>query len=79
MEQETPGLACCEWPNLPIGDIVRSQPKLLLKTMSISVPIQPQGSVSMSMAHITTREHGDVPGQADVNVQGLCINGPIFH
>jgi hypothetical protein len=36
---------------------VRSQPKLLLRSVSVSLALQWQGSVSM--AHITTKEHGD--------------------
>lgn len=41
--------------------MVRSQPKLLLRAISESVATQWQGLVSM--AHITTREHGNVHGQ----------------
>lgn len=43
--------------------MVRSQPEMLLRVMSESMVTQQQGSVSMSMAHIITREHRDVPGQ----------------
>lgn len=39
---------CCEWPALPPWAVVKS--------------VQRQGSVSMSMAHISSREHGDVCG-----------------
>lgn len=42
---------------------VESQPKLPLKTMSESVTTQRLGFVWMFVAHITTREDGDVPGQ----------------
>lgn len=43
--------------------MVRFQPKLLLlKTMSESLTMQQQGSVLMSVAHITTRKHGDILG-----------------
>jgi hypothetical protein len=40
--------------------MVRSQPELLQRAMSESVAMQQQGSVSMSIAHIITREHVDV-------------------
>ena len=43
-------------PALPPGAIVKSQPK----AMSASVAVEQQGSVSMG--HITTRKHGDIPG-----------------
>lgn len=37
----------------------------------------------MSMAHITTREHGDVLGPGShwyhLDVQGLCRTGPTLH
>jgi hypothetical protein len=43
---------------------MKSQPLSPLKTMSRSMAMQQQGSVSMSLAHITTKEQGhkDVPG-----------------
>lgn len=41
-----------------------SQPKLFLRAMSELMVTQWQELVLMSMAHITTREHGDVPGLA---------------
>lgn len=52
--------------------------------MSASVAMQLQGSVLMSMAHITTREHGDpsVVGAATgdhVDVQGLYRADSIPH
>lgn len=34
-----------------------------LRAMSGSVAMQQQGAVLMFGAHITTREHGDIPGQ----------------
>lgn len=39
---------------------MKSQPMLPLRDMSKSVPIEHQGLASMSMAHITSIEHGDV-------------------
>lgn len=42
--------------------MLRSQQELPLRAMYESVAIQWQGSVSMSVAHVTNREHGDVPG-----------------
>jgi hypothetical protein len=41
--------------------MVKSQAELLLRAMSESVTTQWQGSVSISVAYITTRKHGDVP------------------
>jgi hypothetical protein len=55
------GLACCEWSALPPGAmVIRSQPELPLRTMSESIATQQQGLVSMSMPHVTIREHEDV-------------------
>jgi hypothetical protein len=45
-----------------LGILVRSQPKLPMRVMSEFMGKQWQGSVLMSLAHITTREHGEVPG-----------------
>ena len=60
--------------------MVMSQPILLLRARSPSVVLQQQGSVSISMAHITTREDGMILFSAasrdHVDVQGLCIIGP---
>ena len=38
------------------------QPKLRLRATSECMAMQRQWSVSMCMAHITTRDHGSVPG-----------------
>ena len=57
----TRGVFCCEWPALLFGAIMKSQPELQLKAMSGSVAVEQQKSVSISMAHITPREHGDTP------------------
>jgi hypothetical protein len=54
------GVACCEWPDLSPGVVVKSHPKLLVRAMSESVAVQWQWSVSV--AHITTREHRGLPG-----------------
>ena len=40
---------------------MQSQPTLPLRVMATSVVMQRQIFVLMSMAHITTRDHGDVP------------------
>ena len=42
--------------------MVKPQPMLLLRAMCGSVAVQQQGSMSVSMTHITTRDHGDIPG-----------------
>lgn len=46
--------------------------------MSGSVAAQLQGSVSMSVAYITTREHGDVPGVGSagnhMDIQGGAVH-----
>lgn len=39
--------------------ILRSQPP---RAMSEPVALKQQGSVSMPMAHVTTKSHADVPG-----------------
>jgi hypothetical protein len=58
--------------------MVRSQPELLLRTMSGSVAIQLQGSVLMSIAYVTTREHGDVPDAGSardhIDIQGGAVH-----
>lgn len=63
--------------------MMRSLPELPLGAMSESMGMQQQGSVSMFMAHITTREHGLSLVRTStgdrVDIQGLCITGPIFH
>lgn len=69
-ERWNSGVACYEWPALPCGTIMKSQPELPLKAMSGSVAMQHQRSVSMSMAHITVREYEDIPGWS--NHQGPC-------
>lgn len=43
--------------------MVRSQLELSLRAMTESLAIQWQGSMSMLVAHVTTREHGAVPGK----------------
>lgn len=48
------GVSCCEWLAPPPGTMVRAQSRLLLRGID-----RPR-SVSMSMAHITAKEHGDV-------------------
>lgn len=53
---ETRRVPFSEWPALTPGAIVKSHPELPLKSMSGLVK-QQQGSVSMSIAHIITREH----------------------
>jgi hypothetical protein len=49
--------------------MARSQPELPLRTKSESVAIQQQGWMLMSVAPISTREHGDIPG-------GAAVEGP---
>ena len=67
----------------PPETILRFQPKLPLRSMSEFKSMQLQGSVLMSVAHITTREHGDVPGRGParyhLDVQVLGITGPTPH
>lgn len=51
--------------------------------MAESMAMQWQGLVSLSMVHITKREHGASMVRAaardHVEVQGLCITGPAPH
>lgn len=42
--------------------MVKTQPDLPLRTLSKSVVIQQHGSVSMSVAHATSKDHEDVTG-----------------
>jgi hypothetical protein len=51
-----------ECPVLPPGAMGRTQSELLMRAMSESMTMQWQGLMLMSLAYITTREHGDVPG-----------------
>jgi hypothetical protein len=48
-------VACCEWTALPPRAMVRSQPKLPPRAMSESMAMQCQGSVLISVAHITIK------------------------
>lgn len=60
MEFKTPGwtgVACCEWSATTWGQ-GESQPELPLKAMSEFMATQWEGSVSMSTAHITTKNMG---------------------
>ena len=45
--------------------------------------MQQQGTMLMSVAHITTREYGEVPGQAatgdHVDIQRFCLTGSTYH
>lgn len=63
--------------------IARSHPELSLRAISESVAMQLQGTVLMSVALITSREYGAVPGrvsfQRPPGYQGLCRTGPISH
>jgi hypothetical protein len=43
---------------------ISAQPELLLSTMTESVTTQWQGLMSISVAHVTTRELGDVPAKS---------------
>lgn len=43
-----------------------AQSKLLLRVLSGFVATQQQGSRLMFEAHITTREHGDIPGMGQL-------------
>lgn len=57
----TRGVAFCERSAL-LRRAVKLQPVVPLKSVSGSVAVEEQESVSMSLTHITTREYGDVPG-----------------
>jgi hypothetical protein len=54
------GVACCEWPALP-PELVTGPSLLLLRAKSESMATQWQGPVFLSLTHITTRGHGQVP------------------
>jgi hypothetical protein len=60
--------------------MVKSLPELPLRAMFESVATQWQGSVLMSLAHITTRKHDGSPCQAAIkdhmNVVGAVQNWP---
>lgn len=63
--------------------MVGSQPELPLRAVFESITTQQQGSVSMSMTHITTRKHGmsqirTATGD-HTNAQGVRIIGHASH
>lgn len=58
-------------PIFPLEVMVKSYPELLLRVKSESVTMKPQGLVLKSVAHITTKEHGDIPSWS--NHQGSYI------
>lgn len=60
---------CCEQPALPPEPIVKSQPMLPLSVLSGSIALKQQGSVVMSITHIISKEHANIP------VLGSCL-GP---
>lgn len=49
-------------PVLPPESTMKFQLMLQLKAMSVTMAMQQKGSVSMSVAHISIRDHEDVPG-----------------
>lgn len=63
--------------------MVKHQPALPRRAMSGSMAMQWQGLVSMSMVHITTREHRDVPGLGSKlgsqSCPKMCRTGPTSH
>lgn len=65
--QEWKVVACCEELVLFPVAIVKSELELLLRTMTGFMETQWQGLVSMSIAHITSR---------DQDLQGLCLAAP---
>lgn len=55
---------------------MKSQPVLLPKAMSVSVAMQQQASVLISMARITTKDHVNFPGLGDHrDIQELYRSG----
>jgi hypothetical protein len=52
-----------ESPVLSVQPMVRPQPGLPLRAVSESMSPQQQGSVWISVTHVITREHGELPGQ----------------
>lgn len=52
--------------SVPPGAMESAQSKLLLRVLSGFVATQQQGSRLMFEAHITTREHGDIPGMGQL-------------
>lgn len=60
---------------------MKSRPTLLLRDTARFVVMQHQGSVSLSMAHVTTIGHANVPGLGCIawdhfDIEGLCRVGP---
>lgn len=53
----------CEWSAMPPGVMAWSLPKLLLRVITEFMSMQWQGLVLMSLAHITIKEHGNVPDE----------------
>lgn len=60
---------CCEEPALPPWAMMQPQPMLPLRVTSGFIAMQLLGSLSMPVAHITTKNHADFPGL------GCCL-GP---
>lgn len=71
------GAARCKWPVLPPGVMMRPQPELPLRAMSGSGATQKQKLVLMSVVHITTREHRDIPGWGSCCGPGGRPGGPM--
>lgn len=76
-----PDISSLRW--LPPEAMVMSPPILLLRARSGSVVLQQQGPVLVSVSHIATKGHGDIPGldsrQGLVHVRGLQKAGPTPH
>ena len=51
-------IACCEYPALPSETMVKSHLMLMIRSMSAPMTRYLQGLVSISVVHITTRDHG---------------------
>lgn len=71
--KECQGIACCEWSVLPPKATVKSQSVLPLKAMSAFAAIQQKGMVVKSMAHMTIRDHGGVPGLNSCQEPHRCL------
>lgn len=63
---------CCEWPDLLPAAMVRFQPELPLRAISVSMAMQCQGLLSMFIVYITIRELIWAATRDYLDVQGLC-------
>lgn len=53
-------------------------PMLLQRAMSVSMTLPKQGSVSLSVAHVTTKDHEDIPPWSGLPPEAMVTSGPML-